>query len=138
MHKEELRNLCSFLHVSVWLIVEGFQILTEVSVRTTVYWDVTPNILVAEYQHFRGICCFHLQGKGSSSRKLLGVSSENNLIKEDSVTSMQFHIIYKALYRNILPYLVKYMQNVSKMCGQVLDTNFSHQNKEIVHMDVCV
>jgi hypothetical protein len=60
MHKEELRNLCSFLHVSVWLIVEGFQILTEVSVRTTVYWDVTPNILVAEYQHFRGICCFHL------------------------------------------------------------------------------
>jgi hypothetical protein len=27
---------------------------------STIIWDVTPCILVEDYQHFRGKCCFHL------------------------------------------------------------------------------
>jgi hypothetical protein len=32
-----------------------------VTVKITVFWDVTSWSLVDRYQCFRGICCFHLQ-----------------------------------------------------------------------------
>jgi hypothetical protein len=56
----------------------------------TVSWDMETNDLVAEYQYFGRTYCFHLQGRGFSSTELLGISSENILIKEDSVTPIIF------------------------------------------------
>jgi hypothetical protein len=38
-----------------------FQVLTAMSMKVTVFWDVAPCSLVEVYQHFRGACCLHHQ-----------------------------------------------------------------------------
>jgi hypothetical protein len=37
------------------------QVLTEASMKMTVFWVVAPCCLVEVYQRFRGACCFHHQ-----------------------------------------------------------------------------
>jgi hypothetical protein len=39
-----------------------FQVLTAASMKMTVFWVVSPCILVEVYQRFRGACCLHYQG----------------------------------------------------------------------------
>jgi hypothetical protein len=41
----------------------GFEVLTAVSMNIAVFWVVAPCSLVEVYQHFRGPCCLHHQGK---------------------------------------------------------------------------
>jgi hypothetical protein len=52
------RSVVSITGVSVL----RFQILTAVTMKFTVFWDVTPCILVAVYQLFGGKCGLYLQG----------------------------------------------------------------------------
>jgi hypothetical protein len=42
----------------------GSQFLTAVTMKTIVFWEVTPCILVAVYKLFGGNFCFYLQGTG--------------------------------------------------------------------------
>jgi hypothetical protein len=37
----------------------GFEVLTAVSMKMTVFWVVAPCSLVEVYQRFRGPCCLH-------------------------------------------------------------------------------
>jgi hypothetical protein len=39
-----------------WLLVR-FQVVTAVSIKMTVFWDVAPCSLAEVYQCFRGVCC---------------------------------------------------------------------------------
>jgi hypothetical protein len=41
-----------------------FGVLTAVTMKITVFWDVTPCSLVERYQCFGRTCCFHLKGGG--------------------------------------------------------------------------
>jgi hypothetical protein len=50
-----------------------FQVLTVMSMKMTVFWDVTPYSLVDIDRRFRGTCCLHHQGNeygGSKKVKL--------------------------------------------------------------------
>lgn len=38
-------------------------VLRMVTVKITVFWDVTPRRLVAHYQCVGGTCCLHLKGR---------------------------------------------------------------------------
>jgi hypothetical protein len=40
----------------------GFEVIAVVGAQIVVFWVVAPCCLVFVWQHFRGICCFHLQG----------------------------------------------------------------------------
>jgi hypothetical protein len=39
-----------------------FEVLTAVTMKFTVFWDVTPYNLVKIYRRFEGTSSFHLQG----------------------------------------------------------------------------
>jgi hypothetical protein len=53
--------------VDVWIISAkvGFEVLTAVSTKMAVAWDVAPCSLVQVHQCFRGPCCLHHQGPHS-------------------------------------------------------------------------
>jgi hypothetical protein len=40
----------------------GFEVVTAVYMKMTVFWVVAPCSLVEVYQRFRGPCCLHHQG----------------------------------------------------------------------------
>jgi hypothetical protein len=42
--------------------VVGFEVLTAVSTKMTVFWVVAPCNLVEIYKRFKGPCCLHHQG----------------------------------------------------------------------------
>jgi hypothetical protein len=63
-----------------------FQVLTVVSMKITVFWDVAPCSLVEVYRYFRGACCLHHQGA---------------LIMEAAIKSEKSVNFYQTAWRNI-------------------------------------
>jgi hypothetical protein len=53
---KEKKNLCKPRQKA------GFEVLTAVSMKMTVFWVVAPCSLVKVYQRFRGPCCLYHQG----------------------------------------------------------------------------
>jgi hypothetical protein len=41
----------------------GFEVLTAVSMKIAVFWDIAPCSLIEVYQRFRGPCCLYHQGE---------------------------------------------------------------------------
>jgi len=40
-----------------------FEVLIAVTVKVSIFWDVTPCNLACMYKNFRGTCCLHLLGR---------------------------------------------------------------------------
>jgi hypothetical protein len=44
-------------------VKEGFEVLTAVVTKSSVFWDITPSIPLKLNRHFGGTCRLHLQGR---------------------------------------------------------------------------
>jgi len=45
------------------------QVFKVVKIQVKVFWAAMPCSAVVGYQHFRGLCCFHLQGEVNGTGK---------------------------------------------------------------------
>jgi hypothetical protein len=87
-----------------------FEVPTTVTMMCTILLDVMPCCLVEVYQHFRGICCFHLQDqwvRKESWRSLYSAGSLVYTFTQEMEVVMFLWNVSKLLphYRNSLPSL---------------------------------
>jgi hypothetical protein len=104
----------------------GFEVITAVSTKMGVFWDVTPCSLVEVYQRFRGPCCLHhedalMMEAGWTSETLVNfyqTTRRNN--PEDS------HLpIYNLFYDPLLGRIIRKHASVS-MYGAKSELTVAH------------
>jgi hypothetical protein len=61
--KEQQMTGVLYYPISKWLFLLGFEVLTAVVMKSTIFWDITPCSLLIVNQHFRGTFRLHLQGR---------------------------------------------------------------------------
>jgi hypothetical protein len=50
-------------HILINILLERFEVLMPLSIKIVVFRDVMLSTLIDRYQHFRGICYLHPQGR---------------------------------------------------------------------------
>jgi hypothetical protein len=80
MHVAPLRRFCGSLAEFL-----GFEVLSAVTVKSIMLWDVTPRSPVKINRRFGRTCGFHLQGPKNKSNKLSERFSKNYRLSPVSV-----------------------------------------------------
>jgi hypothetical protein len=55
------------INLKVMFLYVRFEAVTAVTMKSVIFWDVTPYSLVEAYRHFRGKYCIHIQDKRLST-----------------------------------------------------------------------
>jgi hypothetical protein len=67
-----------------------FEVITTVTVKNAVFWDVTPCSLVEVYRYFGRIFCMHLYGRRISKQIMLHASlADSSTLKMESGCSLE-------------------------------------------------
>jgi hypothetical protein len=74
-------------------IYERYEVLTVITMKTSVFWDMTPCSLVDRHHNLRGNCCLNLQGGLLSSRFLQTVGTLHGNISVKIVTVLGIYWI---------------------------------------------
>jgi hypothetical protein len=82
-----------------------FEVITSMTMKNTVFWDMMPHSLVEVYQCFGGAYCLHLQCSGKQSKAcwLLVCLPYSSALNMDAVCSSEMSVnFYHATQHHIL------------------------------------
>jgi hypothetical protein len=73
------------INFSRMALLLGFEVLTAVVMKSSIFWDITPYVPFKINRHFGGTCSFHRQGRR--------ISQARNQHEEDSKQSSLHGVI---------------------------------------------
>jgi hypothetical protein len=85
---------------------DGFQVLTEASVKMAVFWDVAPCSLIGVYRRFRGAYC--LSSRPDDGRR--ATTQKTAIFKVKIIPVPKYHTIQK--YEGVEVYIHTFLTSV--------------------------